>query len=166
MKRRDSDRWAAEAALVGARGPDDDGDASGSVYVFRYDGAAWIEEVKLTASDAAAGNGFGASVAVAGGTAVIGSSQSAYVFGDDGTDWVEEGKLESSDGTQDDLFGASVAVANDTALVGAPRHGLGGAAYVFLIPEPSRWALDAGAFAVLAGLARRGRCVRPGRRRR
>ncbi len=146
---------AGDTALVGARGDDDQGSASGSAYVFFYDGTAWEEEAKLTASDGAQGDGFGGSVALAGVTIVVGSSGSAYVFRDDGTDWVEEGKLKAMDGALGNLFGASVAVTGDTAIVGASRDAFIGAAYVFSVPEPSASLLHAAALAVLACLARR-----------
>ena len=40
-------------AIVGAHRDDDTSNGSGSAYVFRREGANWVEEVKLTASDAA-----------------------------------------------------------------------------------------------------------------
>ncbi len=71
-------------AVVTARDDDDAGGESGSAYVFTRTGATWTQEEKLTASDAAAGDEFGQSVALRGGTAVIGArsdgSGSAYVF--------------------------------------------------------------------------------------
>ena len=70
---------------MGARG-------DGSAYVFVRNGTSWAEQAKLTASDAAAGDAFGGSVAVSGDTAVVGASRddhaggsnagSAYVFHD------------------------------------------------------------------------------------
>ena len=62
------------------------GNTCGAAYVFIRDGAGWTQRAKLTASDAAAGDQFGSSVAVSGDTVVIGASQddvrrgSAYVF--------------------------------------------------------------------------------------
>ena len=64
------------------------------------------EQAKLTASDAAAGDRFGISVAVSGETAVIGSpgdddaasaSGSAYVFVRSGGTWSQQAKLTASD---------------------------------------------------------------------
>ena len=135
---------AGDTAVVGARFDDDAGIASGSAYVFRYNGAAWVEEAKLTASDAAAGDGFGASVAVADDIVVVGAgsntdagtrSGSAYVFRYNGAAWVEEAKLTASDAAAEDLFGVSVAVADKTAVVGAfgndDNGSLSGSAYIF-----------------------------------
>jgi hypothetical protein len=62
---------------------------SGSAYVFTRSGSSWAQSAKLTASDAAAGDDFGFSVAVSGDIAVVGaeydddagsSSGSAYLF--------------------------------------------------------------------------------------
>ena len=80
---------SGDTTVVGARGDDDSGFNSGSAYVYRYDGSAWVEEAKLLASDGAAGDFFGYSVAVSGDTAVVGAwydddsgsdSGSAYVI--------------------------------------------------------------------------------------
>ena len=142
-----------DLAVVGANLDDDNGNASGSAYVFRYDGTAWVEEAKLTASDAAAGDSFGVSVAVVGDLAVVGAnldddngnaSGSAYVFRYDGTAWVEEAKLLATDGEALDWFGISVAISvavdGDVIVVGVPHDsfvfGAGpapnhGSAYVF-----------------------------------
>ncbi len=113
---------------MGADFDDDAGENSGSAYVFRYDGSGWVQEAKLTASDAAANDYFGWSVIISGDTAVVGapwdddagtSSGSAYVFRYDGTEWVEEAKLTASDAAALDVFGYGVAISGDTAVVGA-----------------------------------------------
>ena len=53
---------SADVVLVGAMWTADAGNSSGSAYVFRYDGGSWVEEVKLTASDAEELDWFGYSV--------------------------------------------------------------------------------------------------------
>jgi len=82
---------SGDTAVVGAFFDGDNGFASGSAYVFRSAGTAWVEEAKLTASDVAPSDQFGGSVAVSGDTAVVGAelhddngsaSGSAYVFRD------------------------------------------------------------------------------------
>ena len=75
--------------VVGAVEDDDKGVDSGSVYVFSHDGT-WVEDTKLTASDAAEGDYFGNSVSISGDTVIVGAmwddddsvtdSGSAYVF--------------------------------------------------------------------------------------
>ena len=74
--------------VVGAWGNDDDGDRSGSAYIFDLDGT---QLAKITASDGAGGDNFGYSVAVGSGRIVVGAprdddddngfdSGSAYIY--------------------------------------------------------------------------------------
>jgi hypothetical protein len=85
------------------------------------------ETIKLLASDGAAYDYFGFSVAVSGTTALVGayfdddngsSSGSAYLF--DTTTGTQLAKLLPSDGAADDYFGYSVSVSGTTA----PYRGL------------------------------------------
>ena len=142
---------SGDTAVVGAPKNDDVCPSnlfceSGSAYIFRFNGISWVEEQKLTASDAAADDHFGISVSLSGATAVVGASfdfcesgiacGSAYVFRFDGTSWVEEQKLTASDAAWADLFGGSVAVSGETAVMGAQGDDCSagddcGAAYVF-----------------------------------
>ncbi len=141
---------AGHTALVGAPG-DDVGmnPDQGSAYVFtRSPGAraAWIQQAKLVAGDAAANDSFGGSVAVSGDTAVVGAWEddvggnfdqgSAYVFTRSGTVWTQQAQLIASDGEGADRFGVNVAISGDTAIVGALYDDVGdvvdqGSAYVF-----------------------------------
>ncbi len=126
--------WAVavdgDTAVVGARG--DDGPAGinqGSAYVFSRAGNLWTEQAKLTASDPAAGDVFGWSVALAGDKIVVGAYQddgpagnsqgSAYVFVGAGPIWTEQFKIIPSDAAAGDDFGWSVAISGDTIVVGA-----------------------------------------------
>lgn len=130
--------------VVGADTDDDLGLNSGSAYVFMWDGTTWVEQHKLTASDGAAFDQFGFSLALDGDTVVIGARQdddlgvdsgSVYVFRRDGTSWVEQSKLTASDGASGDRFGYSVALESNTVVVGAyldDDMGIdSGSAYVF-----------------------------------
>jgi len=134
---------SGDTALIGAELDDDNGDASGSAYVFTRSGTTWTEQDKLLASDGAADDQFG-SVSVSGDTALIGAivdddngddSGSAYVFTRDGTTWTEQAKVLASDGAAGDVFGVSVSVSGDTALIGASGDDVtfddSGSAYVF-----------------------------------
>jgi hypothetical protein len=113
----------------------------GAVYVFAWDGSAWIEQVKLAGDDPSAGDGFGGSVALSGDTALVGApfevveantyQGSVYVFVRNGDVWMRQAKLVSGDGCAGDLFGSSVALEGDTALLGAMWGDTTGAAYVF-----------------------------------
>ena len=101
-----------DTVVIGARYDDDGGSWSGAAYVFRTtDGGATYDEVaKLTASDAAEGDRFGWSVAIDGGTIVVGTydddagltSGSAYVFltTDGGATYGQVAKLTASDGRE------------------------------------------------------------------
>jgi nucleoside-specific outer membrane channel protein Tsx len=122
--------------------------AQGAAYVFAQSGTTWSQQAELTASDGAANDGFGVSVAVSGSTALVGSPGhpfssssgfgpgAAYVFVQSGTTWSQQAELTASDGVAGDFFGYSVALSGGTALVGAAQHKVGsnldqGAAYVF-----------------------------------
>jgi len=128
---------SGDTALVGATGHTVGANYSqGSVYVFVRSGATWTQQGQLTASDGAAYDQFGYSMALSGDTALVGAiladvggnidQGSAYVFTRSGATWTQQGKLTASDGAANDQFGHSVAVSGDTALVGAPQHDVGG----------------------------------------
>ncbi len=84
----------------------------------------------LAPSDAAAGSGFGAGVAVSGDRAAIvapgaAPSGAVYVFERHGGAWTEVARIEPDPGTGD-AFGSSVSISGDRLAVGS-----GNAAYVF-----------------------------------
>jgi hypothetical protein len=133
-----------DVALVGAVGDGDNGDESGSAYVFRWNGSNWVQEQKLLPSGGAAYDWFGESVSISGNVALIGAdgnddkgddSGSAYVFRWNGSNWVQEQKLLPSDGAAFDYFGYSLSIDGNVALVGADSNddnGVdSGSAYVF-----------------------------------
>ncbi|TWT46804.1 FG-GAP repeat protein [Botrimarina hoheduenensis] len=112
-------------AIVGSPRDDDAGNGSGSAYLF--DVATGAQLAKLTASDAAAGDRFGNSVALDGGVALVGSyldddagrsSGAAYLF--DVATGTQLAKLTASDAAAGDRFGQSVALDSGVALVGSP----------------------------------------------
>ena len=142
-----------DIAVVGAYQDDDatNGDNSGSVHVFTRSSSAapWSWLAKLTASDAAANDEFGISVAVDGDTIVVGAHQNdsskgaAYVFtwNSSNSKWEQKAKLTASDAAANDEFGIAVAVDGDTIVVGAHQNDSNkGAAYVFTKPESDGWA--------------------------
>jgi hypothetical protein len=135
-----------DTALVGAIGVEVAGNAgAGAAYVLTRDtGGGWTEQATLTASDAAAFDNFGASVALAGDRALVGADfatvdgqslqGAAYLY--TGADWQEQAKLVAADGAEFDSFGRPVTLAGDLAMVGVPLadvDGTGeqGAAYLF-----------------------------------
>ena len=105
------------------------------------------QQQKLVASDPAADDQFGLSVAISGETVVVGApfddgaagngQGAAYVFVRNGVVWSQQQKLEPSDASVLDQFGNSVAISEDTIVVGAPfDNGTAvddqGSAYVFV----------------------------------
>ena len=154
---------SGDTALVGA--PNDAVGANlnqGSVYVFIRSGSTWNQQAQLFASDGAAGDGFGSSVALDGDTAVIGAETddvfantdqgTAYVFVRSGTTWTEQAHLYANDGSarDRDFFGNAVAVQGDTAIVGAFLNDSfnvnQGSAYVF-VRSGTAWTLQQHLFA-------------------
>jgi hypothetical protein len=138
---------SSDTALVGAIYDDHGGlTDAGSAYVFVRSESAWLQQAKLTASDAAARDEFGVSVAVSGDSAVVGAwlggesgatdAGSAYVFVRAGDDWTEQAELTGSNAAAGDDFGNSVALSGNTAVIGAPctdhaENTDAGSAYVF-----------------------------------
>ncbi|MHC4752340.1 MAG: FG-GAP repeat protein [Planctomycetota bacterium] len=132
-------------AIVGAPGDDDDGEDSGSTYIFKYSDPNWIEDAKLTSLDANVGDKFGFSVSISSDYAIIGAAfddchinsdaGSAYIFWQDGESWTQQAKLVACDGCIADHFGGSVSLDGDYAIVGAEYNddqgGQSGAAYMF-----------------------------------
>lgn len=121
---------SGDTVVTGAFGDHVDGvERSGSAYVFVRTGTTWAQQARLSASDKAAFDGFGSSVAIDGNTAVVGaqgndhsghdSPGAAYVYVRSGTVWSEQAKLMASDPTGFANYGISVAVSGETALVGA-----------------------------------------------
>jgi outer membrane protein assembly factor BamB len=124
-------------AVVGALGDDEEAESAGVAYVF--DTTTGNQLVKLTASDAVAGDKLGGAVAVSGTTALVGTKDhnsdagAVYVF--DTTTGNELFKLTASDAAGGDHFGGSVAVSGNIAVIGARDNddagNSSGAAYVF-----------------------------------
>lgn len=132
-----------DTLVVGAHWDDTPaGTRAGSAYVFRYDGAAWSEEQKLTAPDGEPDARFGVTVGLQDDVIVVGawldganSAGAAYVFRDNGAEWVFEQKLTASDADAGDNFGRSVWIDGTSIAVTAHHDDQGGsnagAAYVF-----------------------------------
>jgi len=122
---------SGDYAIVGAYGDDDKGTDGGSAYIFYFDGTSWTQQVKVTASDGAAGDHFGEyAVSISGSYAIVGAryadpcgtnSGSAYIFYFDDIGWTEQQKLTAWDGAAGDEFGLGVCISGDSAIVGAWR---------------------------------------------
>ena len=123
----------------------------GYVYVYRGSGGSWTEIQRLSASDAATGDGFGQSLAVAGGDLLVGSSGAAgslgavYIFRrDDSGVWTESGRFMAGEGEENDGFGGTIAVAGGVALVSAAgSQDSRGSVYVFTRNGAGDWSEEA-----------------------
>ncbi|MDM8550652.1 Ig-like domain-containing protein [Desulfobacterales bacterium HSG2] len=166
-----SDRFGASVAIssdyaiIGVPHSDGEkGSNAGSAYIFKREGATWLQEAKITADDAAPNDLFGGSVSIYGDYAIIGSayndingseSGAAYVFRREGSDWLQHAKLLPEDGAGYDYFGVSVSISAGLdpislksewyAIVGAHTHNdpvtntSFGAAYIFGPDASGTW---------------------------
>ena len=128
--------------LIGA--PNGNG-GKGGAYIFARAGASWAQKAVLTASDGINGDGFGGSVAIRGGTAIVCAPQrdstkgGAYVFSGSGTTWIQEQTMTLADGAVGDFFGDASSLGSDAVIIGAPGRTTTlapgtGAAFVFRKP--------------------------------
>ena len=130
-------------------------DAQGAVYVFAEPAGGWTDATQtaeLTASDGAAADQLGSSVALSADTIAAGSPQrtvggnpdegAVYVFTKPGGGWTDStqtARLTASDTAAYDALGWSVSVSGDTIAAGAPLRSVGqnqaqGAVYVYTKP--------------------------------
>ena len=157
----DGTRWAlfgvsvsvdGNTIVVGASEDPENGDRSGSVYVFSQENGTWAQVGKLTALDGdPIGNRFGSSVSLDGNTLAVGArtagegqlaaSGAVYVFSNTSGMWRQVAKAISDDRAYDDQLGRSVSVSNNTVLAGTSVDAWDsrerqGAAYIFRVQVP------------------------------
>ncbi len=133
---------SGSVVVVGAPG---ENSGQGAASVFSCSSIACASASFLTASDGAAGDDFGVSVAISGSLILIGADGRnarqgvAYLFVcPSAFNCAQVSVLSPSDGAANSYFGYSVAVDGSVAVVGAKgRNGSEGAAYVFFCPSPS-----------------------------
>ena len=117
---------------------------SGAAYVFTRDiQGTWSQQAYIKASNSAAGDLFGTSVALSGDTLGVGAfgeessatgidgdqsddsaraSGAVYVFTRSGTTWTQQAYIKASNSEAGDQFGNSIAISADTLAVGATRE--------------------------------------------
>ena len=116
-------------AVIGSIGDDDN---TGAAYIFQRNSTTWIEQVKLTASDATPGDKFGCCVSMDEDYVAIGSNGAAYIFQRIGSTWTEQIKLIASAVTFEDMFGSPVSISGDYVAIGSVGDDDNtGAAYIF-----------------------------------
>ena len=122
---------------------------SGAVWMFDRSGTTWGTPTKLKASDVAASDRFGCSVAIDGNGMVAGAlyedttadgAGQAYLFSRSGSTWSEDDKVQGSNVMASAGFGNKVAISSGTAIIAANAQTSGsggsqagaGAAYIFI----------------------------------
>jgi len=118
---------------------------AGVINVYKRDDTTWINQARLTASDASDNDTFGYSVAIDGEYIVAGAIYAdlvynneglGYIFKRNGTSWTEEAKLTISTSTEADYLGASCAISGNYAVIGMigsdNKYDNDGSVYVFL----------------------------------
>eukprot|EP01084_Bolivina_argentea_P150413 262680_1 len=139
-------------AVIGSHLNDENGKDSGAAYIFQHDkiNDTWVQKIKLTSNDIAAGDKFGAAVSMhQNGNktfALIGANNNdqngknagaAYIFecNSINSEWSQSKKLLAEDGGAGDKFGYAVSIYADDAVIGAyydDDNGFkSGSAYVF-----------------------------------
>ena len=161
---------SGSSALVGApHAAIGSNTAQGAAYTLVQSSGTWAEQQKLTPSDGAAFDQFGLSVALQGGTALVGEwsrnensgghqpppkAGIAYEFTSAGGTWTQAQEFTASDATTGDSFGWSVGLDGGQLLVGAQNNVNGntfqGSAYFY--PQASlSLALSAPQFVATSG---------------
>jgi len=146
---------SGDYAIVGSYYDDANGENSGSAYIFERHGENWLHQATIIGSDTAAGDNFGASVAIDGDYAIVGARfdrvngayevGSAYLFQRRPSDanWIQQAKLTAQD-LSHARFGNSVSISGDHVIIGAygddDNGENAGAAYIFKFKgEDASW---------------------------
>lgn len=133
--------WFEASAAMGVNGNslDNSANQAGAAYVFTRNGSVWSQNAYLKAHNTGAEDHFGYSVAISGGTAVVGAfsedgngtginpadnnsafdAGAAYVFTESGGGWSQTAYLKAGNSGAEDRFGWSVAVSGSIIAVGA-----------------------------------------------
>ena len=129
------------------------GIATGSVYVFRHNGASWVETQRISPVDGDDGCWFGWDLDLDGERLAVGAPErdltkndggAVYTYLDNGTSFVPEDEFAPSKLSASDVFGWSVSLQGDRLVAGAPSTTIAGglpfdgAVYLFHF-DGTRW---------------------------
>lgn len=112
--------------VVGAPGDDDNGDASGSAYLFSMDNGSWIQVHKLYGEGISPDDSFGRTVKVSGEYVIIGApfaselyagQGAAFLFKRSGLDWNQTHKILSPRLGVDSRFGSCTSIYGSSAII-------------------------------------------------
>jgi len=116
-----------------ANNPNDNAISTGAVYVFRRNGASWIQEAYIKASDSTSDCGFGYSIALSGDILAIGAYRenvgsaldagAVYIYKRSGSNWDFQTRLTHENYKSYDEFGTRIALSDNTLVVGVPNVG-------------------------------------------
>ncbi|MEM7081943.1 MAG: FG-GAP repeat protein [Pseudomonadota bacterium] len=112
---------------------DENGESTGSIYVFARVADVWSQQANLVASDAPLTQGAGiSSVVLRAGSLFYGNTNNVspdmlggtvYSFTGSGSNWIESSKITASDGQNGNQFGRSIGFDGDTLIIGTPVGG-------------------------------------------
>ena len=133
-----------DTIVVGAPDRNENGNASGSVYLFTKNGEYWLQTNKITPSDNSLYDYFGSSLAISDDWIGIGSSGNdeagnssgaVYFYQKNGEVWTEQDKVVALDTEQTDNFGYAIDLDGEYALISAIHDDdngpNSGSAYIF-----------------------------------
>jgi len=137
-------------AIIGSYNDDDNGENSGSVYIFFREGSSWSFHSKIVPIDGVSQAKFGCSVSISNNFALIGAefdnenainSGSAYVYqyNEDTDTWNQYTKLIGCDTVKGDNFGHSVAIYNSFLAIGSIYNN-NGSVYIYQYTD-NKWLL-------------------------
>lgn len=121
-------------AIIGAYYDDDNGERSGSAYIFSNNNGNWVQQKKLIASDANINDQYGTSVYINGNYAMVGSPNapnesgigSIYIVKNEAGNWTEVQKIQGSDPNHTYRFGRAITISGDYAVFGNPYNDTAG----------------------------------------
>jgi hypothetical protein len=137
-------------AIIGAHGWNNP-DIQGYAYIFRYNGAQWIEEAKLIPSHGSPGDLFGFRVSISGSVAIVTSGLedgigAVYVYRYNGASWEEEQRLVPQNAQPGDDFGTNIDICGGL-LISSAHADYGsesGSAYIYRYdPSKPEWVEEA-----------------------
>lgn len=149
-----------DSAVIGAYHDNDQGEDSGSVYVFVRQGEHWNQQAKLLSNEGEEGDWFGASVSISGQTLAVASlgdndnnkgtsSGAVYLYSRSAGVWQHNLKISPQDIRSDSKFGRAVILAGNLLLVGAqfggeflPFVGRPGVVYRYERHGSGNWSLE------------------------
>jgi hypothetical protein len=150
-----------DTAVVGAYG---DSAGAGVLYVFSRTGATWVQQQRVTASDAAANDQLGITVELCNGQIVAGApgarigtnagQGAAYAFSLASGTWTQSQKISASDGITNTQFGYRSACSGatptgNTLIIGSNNSAQGGLGTAYLFSQPAAQVPAMGRYAPL-----------------